>query len=228
MGQSAVLHAVLISPAVHESGLDTLPVGVLTGLHVVGVVQGVVNIGGAVIKGREQEAQRRGGNKLIHSPVVEGLFLRDVVQPALGLLHRADGAQDVGIGLVGVVLLKGIVPGLKGHVIGVIAQQNQVVSLHNHGVDDLLEEAVQQLVIPQLGFPQVHEQLMLGAARHLGGLEGDINQILADGAGQHPLKEGKILVPLVFRHNAGALAELRNDLLVVIDKAAIDFRKTNS
>ena len=83
---------------------------------------------------------------------------------------------------------------------------------------------MQQLVIPQLGFPQVHEQLMLGAARHLGGLEGDINQILADGAGQHPLEEGKILVPLVFRHNTGALAELRNDLLVVIDKAAIDFR----
>ena len=61
-------------------------------------------------------------------------------------------------------------------------------------------------------------------ARHLGGLEGDINQILANGTGQHPLEEGKILVPLVFRHNAGALAELRNDLLVVIDKAAIDFR----
>ena len=65
---------------------------------------------------------------------------------------------------------------------------------------------------------------MLRTSRHLGGFEGDINEVLANGTGQHPLEQGKILVPLVFRHDAGALAELCNNFLVVIDKATVNLR----
>ena len=153
---------------------------------------------------------------------MEGLFLRDVVQPALGLLHRADGAQDVGIGLVGIVLLKGIVPGLKGHVIGVIAHQNQVIALHNHGVDDLLIEAQAKLVVLQLAGAQIHQQLVLGRRSHLTGFEGDVNEIPPDGTREGSAQKGKILIPLVFRHDARGLPEFGNDFLIVVDITTVN------
>lgn len=148
----------------------------------------------------------------------------NLVQIRLGLLDRADGADNVSVHLFGLVGVGQVVLALKGHIVAVAAHEDQIIALHNHGVDDFLEKSVQQLIVRQLGSAQIHQQLVLGAVRHLGGLEGDIDQILADGAGKHPLEEGKILVPLVLGHDTGALAEFRDDLLIVIDKAAVDFR----
>ena len=119
----------------------------------------------------------------MHGTVVEELLLRDVVQIGLGLLHGADGTQDIGIDLLGLVCLGGIILALKRHVIGIAGGQDQVVSLHSNGIDDLAEEGLQQRFILQLRGAQIHQQLMLLGACHLGSLKGDIDEILADGAG---------------------------------------------
>lgn len=121
-----------------------------------------------------------------------------IVQVRLGLLHGADGADEVGIHLFGLIGIGKVVLALKGDIVAVAANQNQVIALQGYGVDDLLEEAVQQLVIPSLDSRRSMSSLCSGLPGHLGGLEGDINQILADGAGQHRLKEGKITCPLRF------------------------------
>ena len=198
--------------------------GILAHLDVVGIVQRIVDIGGPIVKGREQKAQHRGGHRLIHGSIVEEFLLRHIVEIGLGLLHRADSADEIGIHLLRLVGIRNVVLSLKGHIIAVAANEDQVVSLQSHGIDDLLEEAVEQLVVGELAFPQIHQQLVLrGPLGHLGSLEGQINEVLADRAGQHPLEQGKILVSLVLRHHAGALAELCNDLPVVIDKTAVDF-----
>ena len=137
-----------------EQGLDQ---GILAGFDVVGVVQSVINIGGPVVKGREQEAQNGGGHRLIHGAVVEELFLGNIVQIGLGLLHGANGANEVGIHLLGFIGIGQIILSLKGHIIAVTAQQNQVISLHGHGVNDFLEEGMEQLIVFEFGFPQVHQ-----------------------------------------------------------------------
>ena len=189
-----------------------------------GVVQGVINIGRPVVKGREQESQRRGGNHLVHRAVVEQLFLRDVVKIRLGLLDGADGAENEGVGLVGIVRLRIAVLALEGNVVAVAAQQNQVIALDGNGVDDLLAEFPAKRVVRQLGLPQIHEHFMLRGACHLTCLEGDVNEILADGAGKRAAQKGKIFVGLVLRHDAGTLAELGDDLLIVVHIAAVNGR----
>lgn len=98
---------------------------ILRGRNVVGVVQGVIDVGRPVVKGREQESQRGGGDHLVHRAVVEQLFLRDVVEIRLCLLDGADGAEDKSVGLVGIVRLRIAVLALEGNIVAVAAQQDR-------------------------------------------------------------------------------------------------------
>ena len=63
---------------------------------------------------------------------------------------------------------------------------------------------------------------MLRAARYLAGLEGQVDEVLAHRAGEHLPQNAKIPIRLIFGHDAGAGTVLGNNLLVVIDIAAID------
>jgi len=232
------IHAAILMQSGGEQSLKGLllfrgglgRIGVKDGLHecfmalldVLGVHQGIVNVCGAVVEGREQETQLRSGDHLVDGAVVEKLFFCHIVQIGLGLLDRTDGANKEGVAFLALILLEGIVLALEGHVIGFTAQQDQVVFIEGHRVDDLLIQLVAKLLVLTAAFPQFHQQLVLRRIRHLSGLEGDVDQILSDGAGEGALEQGKILFAFVLGHNAERLAEFRNDLLVVIDVAAID------
>ena len=63
---------------------------------------------------------------------------------------------------------------------------------------------------------------MLRTSGHLAGFKCNIDQILADGAGQRAAQQGKILIRFIFRHHAGRLTEFGNDLFIFIDIAAAD------
>ena len=65
---------------------------------------------------------------------------------------------------------------------------------------------------------------MLRGACHLTCLEGDVNEILADGAGKGAAQKGKIFVGLILRHDAGTLAKLGDDLLIIVHMAVILLR----
>ena len=189
-----------------------------------GVVEGVIEVRGTVVKGREQEAQLRGADRLVHGAVPEAFFLRHIVQGGFCLLHRADSADEEAVGLVGVVLSKGTILTLKGHIVAVAAHKDQVVSLQNHILDDLLVERSQFFLVFQAAGTKIHEKLMLRTAGNLGGLKAQVNEVFAYAAGKHPAQNGKIFFPLIFRHHAGALAERGNDLFVIVDIAAEDGR----
>ena len=51
---------------------------------------------------------------------------------------------------------------------------------------------------------------------------GDINEILAYGAGKRPLHHTEIFLRFVFRHHTGTLSKLRNNLLLCIYIATIN------
>ena len=63
--------------------------GLIAVLLVSGVVEGIVNIGGAVIEGREQESQLRRGYHIVSTAIVKYLFFCHVPQSRLRQLHRA-------------------------------------------------------------------------------------------------------------------------------------------
>ena len=81
----------------HHSALDVL--------CMLGVVEGVVQVGGAVIEGREQKAQLRRGHHPVRCPVVELILLDIITQGRLGQLHRTHTAQNVREHLRGCVVL---------------------------------------------------------------------------------------------------------------------------
>ena len=74
-----------------EHPADELPVEQLRLAH---VVQRVVEVGGAVVKGGPQEAHLRRGGQPSGGFHVEGVFVGHVAQPRLPLPHGADGAQQ--------------------------------------------------------------------------------------------------------------------------------------
>ena len=94
-----------------------------------GVVEGVVEVGAAVVKGGEEKAQFRRGHDPVGSQGMELIFMDVVAQGGFGQLHRTDAAQDVGVDLRRGVGLGLAVSGAVGHVIGVVSQQDEVVAL---------------------------------------------------------------------------------------------------
>ena len=105
------------------------------------------------------------------------------MQVGFGLLHRADSTNDICIGFFGLIFLEGIIPGLKGYIVGIAGQKNQIIFLHHNGVNDLLIKLMQQFFVLQLGLAQVHQQLVLLRVCHLAGLKSDINEIFSNGTG---------------------------------------------
>ena len=89
-------------------------------------------------------------------------------------------------------------------------------------LDDFGIELLYQFLVLQAALPQIHQQFMLFTVSHLRGLEADINQILADGAGQAALEQGKVFFSLVFGHKAQALAKACDDFLLPVHIAAAD------
>ena len=185
------------------------------------VIQCVINIGAAVIKSREQESQLRRGDHIGHVAVMKILGFRDVMQRCLGLLHRADGAENISKVLVGIISLEGIVPALEGHIVAVAAQQDHIGGIQIQILHHLLIEGHAGLGLLQLGFAKIHQKLMFLAAGHLSSGEIDLDQILSQRAPKAAAQQGKIFLRLVLRHDADALDKFGNNFLIIIDIAPI-------
>ena len=118
------------------------------GVGLAAVEQGVVEIGGPVVKGREQEAAfrcRHGLGREAVELVVPGV----VAQAGLALLHRAHGTEKVGEHNLP-VLQGGAVLGFGGYVVGVVGQKQQVAALQVQALHGLLVEGLPGLQVLEL------------------------------------------------------------------------------
>ena len=186
-----------------------------------GVKQDVVDIGRAVVKGREQEAQFRLGHDLSGDAAVELVLSGEVAQLQLAVLHGTDAAEDVSVYGVGISRL--VVPGPSGHVVGVIGQQDHVVGVpHIQGVDDLPVELLPDLSALQLRLPQGGEQTVLVTVHHLLGGKNHIYQVSAQGAGHGLFQKAQVFIRLLLAHPAQGFVQIGDDLLVSVDVAAVD------
>ena len=192
-------------------------------LRLAEVVQGVVEIGGAVVEGREEEAQLRLAHNLLGHAAVELVFPGEEAQGRFPVLHRADGADQVGEDLIGGVWLQVVILAAVGHVVGVVGQENEIVAVaHVQGLDHPLEEGLPGGSILEGGLPQGHQKPVLLAVRYLLGGEHDIHQVFPQGAGNGLFQEPQILLGLLLGHKAHRLIQVGDDLPVRIDIAAVD------
>ena len=114
----------------------------------------------------------------------------EVAQLHLALLHRADGADNVGEDGVRRVLLGLSVRVPVGDVVGVVGEEDKVVDIpHVQAVDDLLVEGLPGLQVLQGAAAQGGEQFVLLALHNLFGGEDDVNQVLAQAAGEGLFQE---------------------------------------
>ena len=143
-----------------------------------------------MLAGGEEKAQLRRGNHLSGGAAVELVLPGEVAQLHLALLHRADGADNVGEDGVRRVLLGLAVRVPVGDVVGVVGEEDKVVDIpHVQAVDDLLVEGLPGLQVLQGAAAQGGEQFVLLALHNLFGGENDVNQVLAQAAGEGLFQE---------------------------------------
>ena len=186
------------------------------------VIQRAVEIGRAVVKGREEEAKLRVCYHPVRAVAVEGLLGSVIAQCGLGLLHRADGAHKIGK-LAVRKLVKPPVLAPERDVIHVAAQQHQQIALTELEVlRDGLIELVAGLFVCELAGSELAEQAVLVAVRHLGGGEHDVRKRPAHGAGDAFFQQLQIFFLLLHRQKAHGFVKGGDDLAKGVDVAAVD------
>ena len=112
-----------------------------------GIIQGVVQIGAAVMEGREQKAHLG----LFHDPVsdaiVETVLIGIIGQTCLGQFYRTDTAQQIFIHLVRGIKHLHIITGLTGHIVSSVDHQDQIVLRIIKGLDDAIVKLFQQGIV---------------------------------------------------------------------------------
>ena len=187
------------------------------------VKEGVVDVGGTVVEGGEQEAQLRRQRDMAGGGAVEAAVLAAVFQLQRGGLHRTDAAHEVLIHRVRPLGKRLVIPALIGHVVGVRRQQDEVVGLaHVQGVDDAAVQRLAGVLIPGVRLADGLQQAVLIAVRHLRGGEYDVHQVPPQCAGQGFLQKSQIHLLLLLGHEAHGGVHVGDDLLVAVDIAAVD------
>lgn len=181
-----------------------------------GVVEGIIEVGGALVKGGEEEACLRRRDDPVRLQVVEGIFIDKVAQGGLGQLHRADGAQDVGEHLVGGVVHPLPVFGPVGDVIGVVGQEDEIVPLQGEGGDDPLEQGLHGLFVRQGGAPQGHEEPVLVAVHHLLSGEGEVDEVFGRGCRTGSGLRMAGIFPTLLGHEGQGRIKLRDVSLLFV------------
>jgi len=186
------------------------------------VVERVVEIGPPTVEGGEEEAGlgRRGRpGPALH---VEFLLLRRVAERGFRRLHGADRAENVGKDLArGLAELRAVAAAI-GHVVALVREQDEIVSLRLETADDSLVEGLERRLVLELRVAQRHEQAVLRGVRDLLCLEPHVEQIAVDRAREGLLEQGEIGLTVLLGHEAEGLAEGREDLAAVAHVAAAD------
>ena len=188
---------------------------------VAGIVQRAVEIGGAVIKGGEQEAQRGRRNDRVGCDIAETVVPDKVGQRGLCHADRADGAEDVAEYLAGVLRASAVLV-VGEHVIAVVAEQDHVVALQRQRTDYLFVKGVDGGVITEGAFAQSHEQTVLRTGLHLRSRKGDVHQIGSDFSGQRLPEQCQHLFCLAFGHQSQRLVKFGDDGSFFVDIASPD------
>ena len=166
---------------------------------VLGVEQGVIDIGGAPVKCREKEAQLRRCDRLPDGCAVKALFLRRIAQLRLALLHRADAADKIPVGISSAVLVKLPILAVMGHIIDIKGHEDEIIALlHVEIVHNAAAKFLSQGGVLQLGFAKLAEELVLLPVHDLLGGKADVQQVFAQSAGEPLFQKAQVFFRKLF------------------------------
>ena len=121
-----------------------------------GVKKRIVDVGAAVIKGREQKAQLRRSNCLTGG-TMKLVISGEIAQFRFSRFNRADRTQNIGKDLLRFLGSHGVAIS-TGHIIAVACQQQQIIALaHVQRLNDFLIKCLPHPSILRTGCAQVHQ-----------------------------------------------------------------------
>ena len=114
-----------------------------------------MEVGGAVIEGREQKAKLRHLNHPVPDAVLEAALHLVVAETWFGQVYRADGAENVAVNLIRGILHLDAIGSLSRDVVGIVDQQDQIVAHIVVVFDDTVIESIQEGIILQAAASQL-------------------------------------------------------------------------
>ena len=101
----------------------------------------------AVIECGEQEGCIRHTYHPVAEPVLEDILRRIITQTGFGQIYRADASQYVLVHLIGCIIKFSTILGAARNIIGIVDQQNEIVSHIFIRFNDAVVELLQQCIV---------------------------------------------------------------------------------
>ena len=172
------------------------------------VIQRVVYVGTAVVKGGEHKAQLRGGYHPVYLAAVEFVGVAAVTEGGFCHFYGAYGADYVGKALGGAVAVAAAVLAAPRDVIGVVGEKYEEIALKINAAHRSGEKFLDKSLVIRCGAAQSHQSaVLLGTVHDLTGGKGHVQQILPGSAGKNALEKSEICLGLLFGDDAQRLAE---------------------
>ena len=144
-----------------------------------GVEQRIVDVGAAVIKGREQEAQLRRSDSLTGG-TMKLVISGEVAQFRFSRFNRADRTQNIGKDLIRFLISHGVVIS-TGYIVAVACQQQQIIALaHVQRLNDFLIKCLPHPSILRTGCAQFHQHSVFFPRHDLLGGKHNIDQVFSE------------------------------------------------
>ena len=175
--------------------------------------QRAIEVGGPVVKGREEEAQLGIAGHTVHAAAVEALLSRVIAKTWLRLLDGADGANQIGeLGVAG-IRMEAAVLSPEGDVVDIRRQQDQIADLRQtEAACNFFKQAVARVGVGQTLPQQFHQQSVFFSALDLSGRKAQLGERPAQGPGDALAQQLQIFFLLRNGKQGQRLVKLREDL----------------
>ena len=206
--------------AAAEYIFDKLRTGIL---RIFNIVDQGMDIAASVGKGGENKPGVGSADHPVPDTGADPVFLFTVAESRLGERDGADGAEQVIEDLFGLVQLHSVVCS-GDDIIGILKQQDQVIAGMIVMFDDQVIEPLQQLLVFQPAFLEPHQKLLSAAGLLLLRREFQLQQVVADIAGETFSGEVKVFVKFLVIQIQKSFREGQHFVFTAVHIAAAQLR----
>ena len=181
-----------------------------------GIVESVVQVGHAVVIGREEEALVRLLDHPFPSLVDEHAGIRIIAEAVPAFCDGAEAAQQEGIDIVGSVLQICPVRGPGGDIIHAVHQEDQVLARSFVGLHYLFEKFGDQLLVFQFALLEPVEEFLAASLLFLLQRELQVEEVPSQLAGKGLFEDITVFFRAFLLHGQEGLLHFHEDLAVIV------------
>ena len=185
-------------------------------LLLAGVIKGAVEIGHAVVVGREEEALVRLLDHPFPSFVDEHAGVRIVAEAVPALCDGTEGAQKEGVDIVRPVLQIVPVRGPGGNVVHAVDQKDQVLARRFVGLHYLFKEFGDQVLVFQFALLEPVEEFLAAPLLFLLQRELQVEEVPSQLSGKGLFEDITVFFRVFLLHGQEGLLHFHEDLAVIV------------